>query len=165
MHSESFLQRRDFLLLPSRILRSERKSIESPFMGTFQINTTSWSTGSVSNSSSRSSTQNLTACLLNADNLQALSVMLTKWFAQLHRQAKTRIGQLLPLLFTTMQQELSLLLIEWARYNPVGELPQHMTLETIVMVISWAIFGTSLQWAHGARSLSPKNWQSKSPLC
>jgi hypothetical protein len=45
-------------------------------------------------------------------NLQALSVVLTKWFAQLHRQAKPDDRQLVPLLFTTMQQELSLLLAE-----------------------------------------------------
>jgi len=98
----------------------------------------------------------LTTCSLNADNLQALSVTLTKWFAQLHRQAKPEDRQLLPLLFTTMQQELSLLLMEWVRHNPVGELPRHMTQETGVMVVSWAIFGTSLQWAHGARLLSPE---------
>jgi AcrR family transcriptional regulator len=98
----------------------------------------------------------LTTCILNVSNLQALSVVLTKWFAQLHRQAKPDDRQLLPLLFTTMQQELSLLLIEWVRHNPARELPQHITQETIVMVMSWAIFGTSFQWAHGARSLSPE---------
>jgi len=98
----------------------------------------------------------LTACALNTDNLQALSVVLTKWFAQLHRRAKPDDTQLLPLLFTTMQQELSLLLLEWVRQNPVQALPPHLTLEAVVMVMSWAIFGTSLQWAHGARSLSPE---------
>jgi AcrR family transcriptional regulator len=98
----------------------------------------------------------LTVCVLNVNNLQTLSVVLTKWFAQLHRRAKPDDSQLLPLLFTTMQQELSLLLMEWVRHSPVEALPPHTTLETIVMVISWAIFGTSLQWAHGERSLSPE---------
>jgi AcrR family transcriptional regulator len=98
----------------------------------------------------------LTTCALDRSSLQALSVVLTKWFAQLHDQARPDDRQLLPLLFTTMQQELSSLLLEWVRQNPMRALPQDMTQETIVMVMSWAIFGTSLQWTHETSSFSPE---------
>jgi AcrR family transcriptional regulator len=95
-------------------------------------------------------------CTLNASNLEALIVTMMKWFTQLHRRAKPDDRQLLPLFFTTMPQELSLLLLEWFRQTPTRELPPHVTPEVVVMVMSWTIFGTSFQWSDGVKILSPE---------
>lgn len=94
--------------------------------------------------------------ILNARNLEALMLMMMRWFTQLHRQAKPDDSQLLPLFFAVMPQEISLLLQEWYRQTSVKELPPHVTPEAVVMMISWTIFGTSFQWSHGVKILSPE---------
>lgn len=93
---------------------------------------------------------------LNAKNLEALIVAIMKWFTQLHDRAKPDDRQLLPLFFTTMPQEISLLLQEWYRQTPARELPPHVTPEVVLMVMSWTIFGTGFQWSDGVRTLSPE---------
>lgn len=97
-----------------------------------------------------------TTNVLNARNLEVLIVTLMKWFTQLHRRAKPDDQRLLPLFFTTMPQEISLLLQEWYRQTPARELPPHVTPEVVVMAMSWTIFGTSFQWSDGERILPPE---------
>jgi len=94
--------------------------------------------------------------ILNVKNLEALMLMMMRWFTQLHRQAKPDDSQLLPLFFAVMPQEISLLLQEWYRQTPARELPPHVTPEVVVMMISWTIFGTSFQWSHEVKILSPE---------
>jgi AcrR family transcriptional regulator len=97
-----------------------------------------------------------TTCILSASNLEMLIVSTMRWFAQLHNRAKPDDRQLLPLLFTTMPQELSLLLSRWFKQTPAIELPPHLTPEVILIVMSWTIVGASFEWSDGIRVLSPE---------
>jgi hypothetical protein len=46
------------------------------------------------------------------------------------------------------------LLLAWFKQTPAIELPHHVTQETVVMVMSWAIFGVCFQWTHEELTLS-----------
>jgi len=93
---------------------------------------------------------------LSMNNLETLIVTMMRWFARLHNLARPDDQQLLPLLFTTMPQELSRLLTSWFKHAPGIELPSHLTPEVVLMAMSWTIFGTSFEWSDGLRTLTPE---------
>lgn len=94
-----------------------------------------------------------TPCLLNAENLEALLAVMMRWCQELHAQAKPEDRQLLPLYFIAMPEELSRLLHTWFSQTSTLTLPPHVTLEAVVMMMSWTIVGTSFQWSDGVRVL------------
>lgn len=95
-----------------------------------------------------------TSQVLDAHNLEALILMVMRWFNQLHQRARPEDQQLLPLLFTTMPQELSLLLAAWFKQTPALELPPQITPEVVLSVMSWTIVGAGFEWSDGIRVLS-----------
>jgi AcrR family transcriptional regulator len=96
----------------------------------------------------------LAPCPVNAQNLQALLVTIMQWCEELHARAKPEDRQLLPLFFSVMPEELSRLLRAWFSQTPTRELRPHVTLEAAVLVMSWAIIGTSFHWSDGVKTLS-----------
>lgn len=95
-------------------------------------------------------------CFLNESNLEGLIVTLMRWFAELHERAKPDDRSLLPLLFTTLPQELARLLETWYRQTPGIELPPRTSAEAVLLAMSWTIVGTSFEWSDGVRTLSPE---------
>lgn len=93
-------------------------------------------------------------CRVNERNLEALLVTTMQWCMELHARAKPEDRQLLPLFFIAMPEELSRLLLEWFSQTPDLDLPPRVTLEAVVMMMSWTIVGTSFQWSDGVRILS-----------
>jgi AcrR family transcriptional regulator len=52
-----------------------------------------------------------------------------------------------PLVMSAVQEELSALLLDWLERVPACATRQHVPLETTAVGLSWAIFGTALEWS------------------
>ncbi len=63
-------------------------------------------------------------------------------------------GGLDPLLERAVQEELSYLLVTWLKQAPTGGKPWPVPVETLALVVSWAIFGVAVQWSQGAQKIS-----------
>jgi AcrR family transcriptional regulator len=82
-----------------------------------------------------------------------------EWFAQLHQLTRSSDRSLIPLMVTTLQEALFELLLQGLSSVAGSGLDQLVDLETVVMVTSWAIFGTGLrlsQWNEQTVVLSPE---------
>lgn len=88
-----------------------------------------------------------------------------EWFTQLHQSTRSDERSLLPLVVTTLQEALFELL--WQGFKSVAGsgLDQQIDLETVALVTSWAIFGTSFQcfhqWDEQTAVLSPEELASQ----
>jgi AcrR family transcriptional regulator len=54
---------------------------------------------------------------------------------------------LTPMIERAIHEELSELLLTWLKEAGCGEGGRHESLETIVRVVSWAMFGSAIQWS------------------
>jgi AcrR family transcriptional regulator len=74
--------------------------------------------------------------------------LVVEWFTQLHQSTRSAERELLPLVVTTLQEALFELL--WQGFTSVAGsgLDRQVDLETVAMVMSWAIFGTGFQCFH-----------------
>jgi len=71
-----------------------------------------------------------------------------EWFTQFHQSTRSAERSLIPLVVTTLQEALFELL--WQGFKSVAGsgVDAQIDLETIVLVTSWAIFGTGFQCFH-----------------
>jgi hypothetical protein len=59
-----------------------------------------------------------------------------------------------PLLERAMHEELTELLLTWLKQSAGKETQGLVPMETIARIVSWAIFGTAIQWSQEETSLS-----------
>ena len=71
-----------------------------------------------------------------------------EWFTQLHQLTRSADRSLIPLVVTTLQEALFELLLQGFKPVVGSGLDQQIDLETVAMVMSWAIFGTGFQCFH-----------------
>ena len=69
-----------------------------------------------------------------------------------HQQQPSLV--LAPLVERAAQEELTKLLLMWLTEARAGERQQHEPLETMARVVSWAIFGTAIQWSQEETTMS-----------
>ena len=63
---------------------------------------------------------------------------------------------LAPLVERAMHEELTELLLAWLKEARSGERQRREPLETIARVVSWAIFGTAIQWSQEETTVPPE---------
>lgn len=72
---------------------------------------------------------------------------------ELHHHCKPSDTQFDPLMERAIQQELAEILLNWLRQP--GVIGKHRVhVETIAAAMSWAIFGTAVQWSRNGQTLS-----------
>jgi AcrR family transcriptional regulator len=64
------------------------------------------------------------------------------------------LAEVAPLVERAMQEELTELLLTWLKQERRAERPARIPLESIASVLSWAIFGTALQWSQEATTIA-----------
>ena len=87
--------------------------------------------------------------------VNALHVLIGAVFdflSQVHSQCKPTDTQFEPLFERAVQQELSELMVSWLKQVPASGTARRVPIETIGLVMSWAIFGAAVQWSRGART-------------
>ena len=84
----------------------------------------------------------------NPDTFHVLIQNVIEWFAQLHQLIRSSDRALIPLMVTTLQEALSELLLQGLSSGVGSGLDRQVDLETVVMVTSWAIFGTGYHYFH-----------------
>ena len=86
-------------------------------------------------------------------SLSALVKATVTFLSGLHYNCKPSNRQFDPLMERALQQELADILLTWLKQAKVAGLRQGMSLETVASVVSWSIFGTTVQWSRGERSM------------
>ena len=91
--------------------------------------------------------QNLSDCAgLSRTNLQLVILASMEALAELDDHCKpTETMQ--PLVMSAVQEELAALLLGWLEHAPTGAARRNVLLETTAAGLSWAIFGTALNWS------------------
>src|SRR5712691_6977236 len=64
------------------------------------------------------------------------------------RDCKPTDTQFDPLVERAVQQELAKILLGWLKQAKTGGVKPRVRLETVASVMSWAIFGTAVEWSH-----------------
>ncbi len=84
----------------------------------------------------------------NLSTFRLLIQTVAEWFTQLHELTRSADRSLIPLVVTTLQEALFELLLQ--EFQPVAAsgMDQRVAVETVAMVMSWAIFGTGFQCFH-----------------
>ena len=89
--------------------------------------------------------------------MQSLRALIKATFAflgHLHHDCNPGHRQFDPLMERALQQELADIVLGWLKRAKVAGMRQGIYLETVASVISWAIFGTVVQWSRGDRTRS-----------
>src|SRR6266567_1121114 len=76
------------------------------------------------------------------------------FLGEVHSQCMSTDHQFDFLFGRTVQEELYELLLTQLRQVPTVGAGRRVAVETVAMVMSWAIFGAAVQWSHGARTIS-----------
>lgn len=63
-------------------------------------------------------------------------------------------GGMDPLFERAVQEELAQLLVSWLKCVPPAGRRWSVPVETIALVVSWAIFGAAVEWSQGTKALS-----------
>ncbi len=84
----------------------------------------------------------------NLSTFRLLIQTVAEWFTQLHQLTRSADRSLIPLVVTTLQEALFELLLQELKPVAASGMDQQVALETIAMVMSWAIFGTGFQCFH-----------------
>jgi AcrR family transcriptional regulator len=87
-------------------------------------------------------------------SLRALIKAIFDFLHEFHRDCKPSNTQFDPLIERAVQQELQTILADWLGRAPTSGARQRVPAETIVSVMSWAIFGTAVQWSRSERAAS-----------
>lgn len=80
-------------------------------------------------------------------SLHALVRATFGFLGDFHHDCKHGDMQFDPLIERAIQQELAEILLNWLKLAKVAGMRQGIHLETVASVISWAIFGTAVQWS------------------
>jgi AcrR family transcriptional regulator len=86
---------------------------------------------------------------LQANTLRAVILAVLDFLVDFRRHMKPVNKRYEPLFLIALQQEFHAFILNWLNQVP-SQAPAHPPiLETTAMVISWAIFGTAMQWSRG----------------
>lgn len=91
---------------------------------------------------------------LQRDTLRELILVVFDFMAAYRRYVKPRDEQLEPLFEIAMQQELQAIFAAWLHRLPAPVRAYEGGADITAMVISWAIFGSAMQWSREAERCS-----------
>ena len=91
---------------------------------------------------------------VTVDNLHRLTRTVLEHLAQFHGYCRASDKQQAELVLEAMQNELYQFILNWLSEAPPAHHPGQATVDTAAMVMSWAIFGVSVQWSSGPRTVS-----------
>jgi AcrR family transcriptional regulator len=101
----------------------------------------------------------------NLSTFRLLILAVVEWFAQLHQLTRSADRSLIPLVVTTLQEALFELLLQGFKPAAASGMDQQIALETVAMVMSWAIFGAGFQcfhqWDEQTMALPAEEWASQ----
>lgn len=86
-------------------------------------------------------------------SLRILISAVFDFLKEVHKGCKPNHSQIDPFFERTVQEELYGLLLSWLRQVPPSNIGRRVPVETIALVMSWAIFGAAVQWSHGERTI------------
>jgi AcrR family transcriptional regulator len=86
------------------------------------------------------------AATLSRSNLRLLILASMEALAELDDHCRPT-ETMKPLVMSAVQEELSALLLSWLEQAPPCATPRHVPFETTAAGLSWAIFGTALDWS------------------
>jgi AcrR family transcriptional regulator len=93
------------------------------------------------------------ASTLTVENLRVLIVSVFEFLGGFYSTCRWSDTQFEPMFETAMQQELCGMLVTWLRQERSSEARLEKQ-ETAAQAISWAIFGSAVQWSRGPRTRS-----------
>lgn len=85
--------------------------------------------------------------------LRILIQTVLEYFRDFHSHCQP-VDALNPLFERSVQEELAGLLVTWLKEVPVVGRHWRVPVETIALVVSWAIFGAAVRWSHGEQTMS-----------
>src|SRR5262245_29567210 len=91
-------------------------------------------------------------------NLHLLVVAVCEVLGEFYGHCAPAGRNLAPPIEAKVQQELYASLLAWLAQAPLVEGSQGVRRETVASVMSWAIFGSGLEWSRGERALSADQW-------
>src|SRR6266852_5992483 len=89
-----------------------------------------------------------------AESLRVLIRATFDFLGKFHRDCKPSDTQFDPLIERAVQQELAEILLSWLKQARAAGTPQRVRMETVASVMSWAIFGTAVQWSRSGQTSS-----------
>jgi AcrR family transcriptional regulator len=89
------------------------------------------------------------------ERLRALVAGVFAMMAKTNHACAPSDRDFLPYLERAVQEETFVILLCWMRQPSFPGAPADVTLDTLAMVWSWAIFGAATQWSRSERSESP----------
>ena len=93
---------------------------------------------------------------LDEENLKALVLVTCEYLTGLNTACSWRDRQFRPLIEARVQRELYELLLGWIKVSPEKASDRKVSREVTASVISWAIFGTALDWSRNGTARSPE---------
>jgi AcrR family transcriptional regulator len=88
----------------------------------------------------------------NRKHLHVLVAGVFEMMAQTNHACAPAGRDFQPYLERAIQEEIEAILLAWMRQPSFPAAPAEVTLETLAMVWSWAIFGAATQWSRSERS-------------
>src|SRR5438105_10947176 len=76
------------------------------------------------------------------------------FLGEFHHHCKPNHTQFDPLIERAIQQELAAILLSWLKQAKASATRYRVRMETVASVMSWAIFGTAVQWSSNERTPS-----------
>ena len=86
------------------------------------------------------------------NTLRVLIGAVFDFLREMQSQRKPTDTPLEPLVEQIVQEELSELLLSWLKQVPASGTARRIPVATMASVMSWAMFGTAVQWSRGTRT-------------
>ena len=83
--------------------------------------------------------------------LRVLIQTVLEYFREFHRHCQP-VDTLDPLFERSVQEELVAVLLTWLKQGSIAEKRWRVPVETVALVVSWAIFGAAVKWSQGAQT-------------
>ena len=100
----------------------------------------------------------------NVGSLRALVRTTFDFLGEFHDKCQHGDNQFDPLMERAVQQELAEVLLSWLKQARVAGMRPGLRLEVVASVISWAIFGPTVQWGRDAGIVSAEEMTNQTLL-